>query len=110
MSALLEWLGGVLMLLGSLFVFIGGVGAMRLPNVFTRIHAAGITDTMGTLLVLIGCALNMDSALAVVKVAAILVFLLLTGPTATYALANAARLGGVLTPYMPETREERDGQ
>jgi multicomponent Na+:H+ antiporter subunit G len=108
-NAALDWLGGALVLLGSLFVFVGGVGAIRLPDVFTRIHAAGITDTMGTLLVLAGCALHVGTALAVVKVAAILVFLLLTGPTATYALANAARLGGVLAPYMPEPRAEHDG-
>jgi multicomponent Na+:H+ antiporter subunit G len=109
-NAALQWAGGALVLLGSVFVFIGGVGAIRLPNVFTRIHAAGITDTMGTLLVLAGCALNAGSTLAAVKVAAILVFLLLTGPTATYALANAARLGGVLTSCMPDPREEPNGR
>ena len=110
MSAVLDGLGGALVLLGSLFVFVGGIGAIRLPNVFTRIHAAGITDTMGTLLVLAGCALLVGTALAVMKIAAILVFLLLTGPTATYALANAARLGGVLLPYMPQARRGHDRQ
>jgi multicomponent Na+:H+ antiporter subunit G len=108
-SALFDWLAGALVLLGSLFVFIGGIGAIRLPNVFTRVHAAGITDTMGTLLVLAGCALYAGPTLAAMKVAAILVFLLLTGPTATYALANAARLSGALPPYMQGCRnEERD--
>ena len=110
MNVVLDWLGSALLLLGSLFVFVGGLGAIRLPDVFTRIHAAGITDTMGTLLVLAGCALHAGTALAVVKIVAILVFLLLTGPTATYALANAARLGGVLAPYMPEPRQEPHGR
>jgi multicomponent Na+:H+ antiporter subunit G len=105
-NAIIDWAAGALVLLGSLFVFIGGVGAIRFPDVFTRIHAAGITDTMGTLLVLAGCALYAGPTLAAVKIAAILVFLLLTGPTATYALANAARLGGVPAPFTTAPRDE----
>lgn len=80
---------------GGLFVFVGGIGALRFPDVYTRIHGAGLTDTMGTILVLGGCALQAGWSLPAVKVGAVLVFLLLTGPTATYALANAARLAGV---------------
>ncbi|HUF72877.1 MAG TPA: monovalent cation/H(+) antiporter subunit G [Gammaproteobacteria bacterium] len=79
---------------GGLFVFIGGLGVLRLPDFYTRIHAAGLTDTMGTILILGGALLQVGSILAAVKLAAILVFLLLTGPTATYALANAARRAG----------------
>lgn len=105
MSAALDWLAGAFVLLGSLFVFVGGVGAVRFPDVFTRIHAAGITDTMGTLLVLIGCALYAGPTLAAIKVVGILVFLLLTGPTATYALANAARLGGAPAPPAPAVQD-----
>ena len=110
MSAVIDAAAGALVFLGSLFVFLGGVGAIRFPDVFTRIHAAGITDTMGTLLVLAGCAVYAGPTLAAVKIAAVLAFLLLTGPTATYALANAARLGGVPAPYTTASRAEENSR
>ena len=79
---------------GSIFVLVGGIGIMRLPDLYTRMHAASLTDTMGTLLILGGIMLQAGASLAAVKLAAIVLFLLLTGPTATYALANAALLSG----------------
>jgi multicomponent Na+:H+ antiporter subunit G len=94
-------LSGALLTAGGVFVLAGGVGALRLPDVYTRIHGAGLTDTLGTLLVLAGCALQTGFSLPTVKVAAVLVFLLLTTPTATYALANAARLSGVAPARFP---------
>ncbi|MCB1843725.1 MAG: monovalent cation/H(+) antiporter subunit G [Halioglobus sp.] len=80
---------------GGLFVLIGGVGIVRLPDVYTRMHAASLTDTMGTLMILFGIMLQAGLSLAALKLAAIALFLMLTGPTATYALANAAMLSGL---------------
>ena len=85
----------VLLVAGGLFVFIGGVGALRMPNFYTRMHAASLTDSMGSILILVGIMLQAGFSLATVKLLAILGFLLLTGPTATYALANAALLSGM---------------
>lgn len=102
------WIDAASMLLfaaGGAFVFVGGLGALRLPDVYTRMHAAGLTDTMGTILMLAGCALQTGWSLAAVKIAAILAFLLLTTPTATYALANAARLAGVAPLRAPSSTE-----
>jgi len=89
-----SWL---LLIAGGVFVFIGGVGALRMPDFYTRMHAASLTDTLGTILILLGIILQAGLSLAAIKLAAITVFLLLTCPTAAYALANAARLSG-LTP------------
>lgn len=80
---------------GSVFVLTGGIGALRLPDFYTRLHATGLTDTLGTLLILGGIILQAGLSLAALKLFAIMVFLLLTCPTAAYALANAARLGGL---------------
>jgi multicomponent Na+:H+ antiporter subunit G len=91
----LDWLLTLLFTVGGAFVFIGGIGALRLPDVYTRIHAAGLTDTLGPMFVLGACILQAGFSLAALKLAAILVFLLLTTPTATHALANAARLADV---------------
>jgi multicomponent Na+:H+ antiporter subunit G len=68
-------------------------------------HAASLTDTLGTILVLLGIILQAGLSLAAIKLAAIIVFLLLTCPTAAYALANAARLSG-LTPERQVSDEE----
>ena len=95
MSVILDVASWILVVAGGFFVFIGGVGALRMPNFYTRIHAASLTDSMGPVLILVGIMLQAGFSLATVKLAAILGFLLLTGPTATYALANAALLSGM---------------
>lgn len=92
---ILDSLSWGLLMLGSGFVVVGGIGALRLPSFYTRMHAASLTDTMGTILILAGIILQAGLSLAAIKLFAILIFLLLTGPTATYALANAALLSGV---------------
>ena len=77
-------------LAGSFFALTGGVGILRLPDFFTRLHAAGVTDTMGAGLILFGLMLQAGMSLVCIKLILILAFLLLTSPTATHALAKAA--------------------
>ena len=95
MAQVLDILSWAMLLSGAGFVLIGGIGILRLPDLYTRMHAASLTDTLGTLLVLLGIMLQAGLSLASIKLAAIAIFLLLTGPTATYALANAALLSGL---------------
>lgn len=80
--------------LGGACVLIGGIGALRLPNFYARLHAASLTDTMAAILIFLGLILQAGFTLASVKLLAILAFLLLTGPTASYALANASLMSG----------------
>ncbi len=89
----------VLILTGSAFAIIGGVGMIRLPDFYTRMHGAGITDTLGAGLILAGLAVQAGFTLATVKLLLILVFLLYTSPTSSYALANSAYTGG-LQPWL----------
>lgn len=91
----LDVLSWILLTLGGACVLIGGVGGLRLPNFYTRIHAASLTDTMATILIFVGMMLQSGLSLVTMKLFAIMLFLLLTGPTATYALANAALLSGL---------------
>jgi multicomponent Na+:H+ antiporter subunit G len=86
-----SWL---LMTVGGVFVFIGGIGALRMPDLFTRMHAASITDSIAPMLILTGLMLQAGLSLASVKLFAILVFILMTGPTASNALASATLLAG----------------
>jgi multicomponent Na+:H+ antiporter subunit G len=84
-----------LLLAGVFFCVVGGIGLLRLPEFFTRLHGAGITDTLGAALVLVGLMLQADSALVIVKLVMILVILWITSPTATHAIAKAARMAGL---------------
>ncbi len=94
-SVLIDALSVLLLTAGGAFVLIGGIGALRLPNLYTRMHAASLTESMATLLIFPGIMLQAGLSLATIKLFAIMLFLLLTGPTASYALANAALLSGV---------------
>ena len=95
MAALIDTLSWVLLTLGGVSVLIGGIGALRMPDLYTRMHAASLTDTMATILIFSGLILQAGFSLATLKLVAIMLFLLLTGPTASYALANAALQSGM---------------
>ena len=95
MAMLLDIVSWVLLSAGGAFVLIGGIGALRMPNLYTRMHAASVTDTMGAALVLAGVMVQAGLSLATIKLVAILLFLLITSPTSSYALASAALLAGI---------------
>lgn len=95
MAQAVDIVSWILLAAGGFFVLIGGIGALRMPNLYTRMHAASVTDTMGAVLVLGGIMLQAGLTLATIKLAAILLFLLLTSPTSSYALAHAALLAGI---------------
>ena len=80
----------LLVLIGVFFLIMGAVGLVRFPDFYTRMHAAGKCDTLGVLLVLIGLALLEGVDLASVKILLIAVFMFLTSPTATHAIARSA--------------------
>ncbi len=93
-----------LLLLGLLFILLGVVGILRLPDFYTRLHAMGKCDTLGVALVLIALALYTGLTLSSAKLLLIAVFIGIANPTATHALGRAAIKAG-LTPW---TREEDD--
>ena len=82
-------------IVGAVFAIIGAVGILRLPDVFSRMHGAGIIDTLGAGLILVGLMFQAGFSLITVKLILIIVFVLYTSPTTTHALARAALNGGV---------------
>ena len=80
---------------GLFFMVVGAIGVLRMPDVYTRLHAAGMTDTMGAGLILIGLAFQAGPTLVAVRLMLVWAFLLFTSPIATHALARAALSGGV---------------
>jgi multicomponent Na+:H+ antiporter subunit G len=91
----LEIVAYTLVFAGALFCLIGAIGMLRFPDVYSRMHGAGVTDTLGALLVLLGLLVLAGFSLAGAKLLFTLAFLWMTSPTATHALAKAAHHGGV---------------
>lgn len=85
----------ILIASGSIFLVIGSLGLLRLPDFYSRLHAAGITDTMGATLILGGLIVQAGDILIMIKLAFIIILLLLTSPTATHAIAQAAFQSGL---------------
>lgn len=113
---LLDLLSWSALLLGAFVIFASAVGVLRLPDYYSRAHAAAVTDTLGAGLFLFGLVLQAGVSLAAGKLGMILFFLVLTGPTATHALARTARAhglelpserGGAKPPWEKRSREDR---
>ncbi|MDH5672491.1 MAG: monovalent cation/H(+) antiporter subunit G [Myxococcales bacterium] len=95
MEVALDALSWLLLGLGSFFCMVGGLGLLRLPDVYTRTHGAAITDTLGAGLILIGLMLQAGPTLVTVKLVLVLAFLLFTSPVSGHALVKAAFSSGV---------------
>ena len=85
---------GLALLAGVFFQAVAALGVVRMPDVYTRLHAVSKAETLGMLLTLVGIGLSTGLSLTTVKVAFVASFLLLATPTATHAITRAAlRLG-----------------
>ncbi|MGD1879730.1 MAG: monovalent cation/H(+) antiporter subunit G [Kiloniellaceae bacterium] len=106
MAMIVDVLSWVLLTVGGFFVLVGGIGALRMPDLYTRMHAASVTDSLGAMLILVALILQAGFTLAAVKLAATLIFLLFTCPTAANALASAALLAGINPGLATPSRQE----
>ena len=86
---------------GLFFMLVGTIGVLRMPDVYTRLHAAGMTDTMGAGFLILGMCLQAGINLVLVRLILVYAFLLFTSPIGTHALARAALKGGH-EPYLAE--------
>ncbi len=93
-----EILSWMFILSGAGFALIGAIGALRFPDFWSRLHAISITDSAGMILLVIGMCLQAGPTLVTVKLLIIGVFLFITGPTSTHAIANAALVTGLRPP------------
>ena len=91
MEQAIEYFSATCLILGVIFTLIGSIGVLRLPDALTQLHAAGITDTMGAALIILGLVLKVGAGLLSVKLLIILLFLLFTNPAASHSLARAVR-------------------
>ncbi len=92
---ILDFLSWIAITIGAFFIVVGGLGIWRMPDLFSRMHPAGIIDTAGAGFTLLGLILQSGDWLVSVKLALIFLFLIFTSPVATHALAHAALLDGL---------------
>ncbi|MGC6485517.1 MAG: monovalent cation/H(+) antiporter subunit G [Candidatus Puniceispirillales bacterium] len=101
MSDVIHMVAMVLIGLGGLALIVGAIGLVRLPDVYSRIHAAGIIDTAGVALMVLGMILLSPSWLITVKLVLIGIFIFFTSPISGHAIAQVARSSGI----EPEARD-----
>ncbi|ABD44531.1 monovalent cation/proton antiporter, MnhG/PhaG subunit [Ehrlichia chaffeensis str. Heartland] len=87
---MMEYISIVVLALGIFLVITSVVGVMRFPDFYTKLHPAGITDSLGAPLILIGLAMRSGFSIFTIKVLLLICFLWITGTTASYALARSA--------------------
>ena len=96
----------VFLLIGSFLCLSGGVGILRFPDFYTRMHAVGVTETLATAMILIGLMLQNPDALVLLKLIIILIMTLFISPTASHALASAA----VHNNLIPKLEQKADNE
>ncbi|MGH6925493.1 MAG: monovalent cation/H(+) antiporter subunit G [Propylenella sp.] len=101
--ALASW---ALIVAGSFFIVVGAVGLIRMPELFTRMHAASVSDTLGAGLLILGLMLQTEFGLVTLKLGFILLLFVFTAPVVTHALAQAA-LHEEIEPLLTEDRRKR---
>lgn len=104
---IIDILSWICLLGGGLLGVVGAIGIHRFPDFYSRQHAAGITDTLCAMLILLGLGLQAGMSLAAFKLALIFMFLFFTSPTASHVLANAAMHGGLKPKLGSATGEDK---
>ncbi|MBN2799281.1 MAG: monovalent cation/H(+) antiporter subunit G [Deltaproteobacteria bacterium] len=102
-TAVLGVAGGVIAVIGALFLFLGALGIYRMPDVYNRLHAGTKATTLGNILTLVGFGLTHPEWLP--KIALVVLFVILTNPLSSHALARAAIRSGV-RPVAGTTSDE----
>ncbi|GJL91302.1 monovalent cation/H(+) antiporter subunit G [Hyphococcus sp.] len=97
-------------LFGGLAVVSGALGIVRFPDFYTRLHAAGVTDTGGAEMILLGMLLQAATWIVAVKLLFIGVFLFFTSPVATHAIAHSAWMVGFKPLEGPQLRYKEEGE
>lgn len=98
----LDVLAALLLGAGSLLLLVAGIGLLRFPHFYSRLHAAGVIDTLAAALFLGGLACLFGPTLGSLKLGLIFLFLLFTSPTACHALAYSAWVSGLREPAQDE--------
>lgn len=107
MTATFDILSALCLAGGGFFCVVGGIGLLRMPDFYTRMHAASVAETLGAGLILLGLMFQAGLTLVAVKLAMVGLLIFFASPTATHALARAALLRGLVPKLaLPPTASE----
>jgi multicomponent Na+:H+ antiporter subunit G len=90
---MIQIIGALLTLSGSVFIFLGALGVLRMPDVYNRMQAGTKATTLGSILTMLGVGIAMSGWLG--KVILLILFIILTNPLSTHTLARAAHRAGI---------------
>ncbi len=89
---------------GVFFLTVSALGLLRLPDFYARTHAVGKSETLGSILILVGLAVYNGWELSTFKILFVMVFVLIANPTATHAISRAALRSG-LAPWTKKRKQ-----
>lgn len=95
METIVSLIGDICLLLGIVFAISSGIGFLRFPDFYTRMHAVGISDTLVTGLIIVGLTLQNPDGIVIIKLIIILLLTLFINPTSSHALAKSAIRSGL---------------
>lgn len=107
MNLVFDIAGWILIGAGGLFCVVGAFGLVRMPDLYTRMHASGVIDPFGVVLILVGLMFQWPIGLVTAKLLFLALLLLLTSPVACHALGRAALYRG-LKPRLDGDQQEED--
>ena len=106
MEVIADAISWILIALGSFFLVSGAIGLIRMPDVYTRMHAASVIDTLGAMLLILGFVFQAGFSLLALKLLFVIALLFFFGPVASHAMAQAALHAGI-EPLLAEDRRGR---
>lgn len=107
MEMIADAISWVLISLGGFFIVVGALGLLRMPDVYTRMHAASVLETLGASLLVAGFIVQAGLSLVALKLLFILALFFFFSPVASHALAQAA-LHADIEPVLSEDRRDRE--
>jgi multicomponent Na+:H+ antiporter subunit G len=108
--SIVSWLSDICLLLGGILVLTGAVGLLRLPNFYTRLHAASVTESLAATLLIIGIMLDTGWTIDTAKLLLVILIMIIANPTVTHALCRAAAHGGHTPKIEKEDLKKEDSQ
>lgn len=99
----------LLVTVGILFMFVGSVGILRLPDFYSRTHSVSKSDTLGIIFVILGLVVYEGPTQSSLKLILIVLFIALSNPVGTHALARAAFKKG-LNPFFTDDNKPAEGK
>ncbi|MDY6915003.1 MAG: monovalent cation/H(+) antiporter subunit G [Candidatus Cloacimonadota bacterium] len=91
----MELAGSIITLIGSIFLFLGALGIVRMPDIYNRMQSGTKATTLGSILFMVGIAVGFAHCTCLPKIIILILFIIFTNPISSHALARAAHHIGI---------------